>query len=70
MEALLLNSDQGQYLLPARESVYLTLEEKYPIYAGLREVAMDERNKTYRVGKDFYDFMANFPRLVEGSDVY
>lgn len=70
MEALLLNSNEAQYLLPARESVYLTLEEKYPAYADLRKVAMDERNKTYRVGKDFYDFMMNFPRLVEGSDIY
>ena len=63
MEALFLESDQAQYLLPARENVYLTLAKKYPVYERLHEIAMDEENKAFRVGEDFATYINTFPNI-------
>ena len=45
-----------QYMLPAREQVYLDAMEKYPIYTVLHELATDKNNKVFRFGTQIYDF--------------
>ena len=50
-------SGEVQYLLPAREQVYLAAAEEYPIYEELYKLATDERNRIFRFGSDIYDYM-------------
>lgn len=45
-----------QYMLPAREQVYLTAMEQYPIYETLHTLAMDENNRVFRFGIEIYDY--------------
>ena len=45
-----------QFMLPAREQVYLTAMEQYPIYETLHTLAMDENNRIFRFGTEIYDY--------------
>ena len=45
-----------QYLLPAREQVYLAAMEQYPMYGRLYELVMDEDNRISRFSKDVYTY--------------
>ena len=45
-----------QFMLPAREQVYLTAMEQYPIYEALHTLAMDENNRIFRFGTEIYDY--------------
>ena len=46
-----------QYMLPAREQVYVAAKEKYPIYETLYELATDKNNRVYRFGPTIYDYI-------------
>lgn len=50
------------YLLPARESVYLSLAEEYPMYGQLHDLVMEPNNKTLRCGAGFYKYIKTFPK--------
>ena len=56
LEELCFANGKVQYLLPARESVYLTAAKDYPMYDQLRGMVMDMRNKVFRFGVDFYEY--------------
>ena len=45
-----------QFMLPAREKVYITAMEQYPIYETLHQLAMDENNRIFRFGTEIYDY--------------
>ena len=45
-----------QYLLPAREQVYLAAMEQYPMYETLYILATDENNRISRFGADVYEY--------------
>lgn len=53
-----------QYLLPARESVYLAAEEEYPMYSQLHAIAMDPCNRAFRFGVDFYQYRDAFRKAT------
>ena len=55
--ALCYGSGEVQYLLPAREQVYLSAMEYYPIYDTFYTLATDENNRIFRFGSDIYDYM-------------
>ena len=46
-----------QYMLPAREQVYLAAMEEHPIYETLYELATDKNNQVYRFGADIYTYL-------------
>jgi len=52
---------EAQYLLPARENVYLAAAEEYSMYSQLHELVMDPGNRAYRAGADFYTYVKQFP---------
>ena len=45
-----------QYLLPAREQVYLAAMEQYPMYETLYILATNENNRISRFGSDVYKY--------------
>lgn len=45
-----------QYMLPAREQVYLSAKEQYPVYEVLHNLATDENNRVFRFGIEIYDY--------------
>ena len=49
-------SGEVQYMLPAREQVYLNAMEKYPIYKVLHQLATNENNKIFRFGTQIFDY--------------
>lgn len=49
-------TEEAQYLLPARESVYILGAQTYPMYEQLRELAIDENNRICRFNPDIWDF--------------
>ena len=53
---LVFGTGDVQYMLPARESVYLEAMEQYPIYEVLHELATDENNRVFRFGIEIYDY--------------
>lgn len=54
--ALCYGNGQVQYLLPAREQVYLSAMEQYPIYEVLYNLATDENNLLFRFGPDIFEY--------------
>ena len=46
-----------QYMLPAREQVYLNAMEKYPIYETLYELVSNRNNEVFRFGRDIYTYL-------------
>ena len=50
-----------QYILPARESVYLAAEKDYPLYGQLHELVTHPANRIFRCGTDFYKYIQSYP---------
>lgn len=50
-----------QYILPARESVYLAAEKDYPLYGQLHELVTHPANRVFRFGKDIYKYLQSYP---------
>lgn len=61
LKELCFENGKPQYLLPARESVYLSAAEEYPMYGQLHGMVMNPRNEVYRFGADFYEYLEAFP---------
>lgn len=53
-----------QYMLPAREQVYLTGKEEYPFYELLYEVATNKNNRVYRFGPSIYDYIRDVGKAL------
>lgn len=47
-----------QYMLPARESVYIRAQEEYPMYLRLHELVTDDGNRIFRFGKDVHTYLS------------
>lgn len=45
-----------QYMFPAREQVYDKAAELYPMYAVLRDLALDENNRIFRFGPHIFEY--------------
>ena len=45
-----------QYMLPAREQVYLTAKEQYPIYDVLHDLVTQGNNQIFRFGPYIFDY--------------
>ena len=56
-QELCYGSGDVQYLLPAREQVYISAMRKYPMYGTLYDLVTDENNRIFRFGADIYDYM-------------
>ena len=65
LKELLYESEVQQYMLPARYNTYFLMEEKYPMYRWLYEIATDERNKALLFGEGFYEFIKTFRETVD-----
>lgn len=48
-----------QYLLPARESVYLTAAQTHPLYQRLLELVTHDSARIFRFGMDVYEYTDN-----------
>ena len=62
---LVFGTGDVQYMLPARESVYLAAMEEYPIYEVLHELATDENNRVFRFGPQIHQYQS-----VAGISLY
>lgn len=56
-QELCFGSEDVQYMLPARKSVYDTAREQYPVYGRLQELALAENNRIFRFGKDVHTYL-------------
>jgi len=54
-----LSGEEPQYILPARQSAYAELKEKYPMYDNLHKLVVDDANGVNRFGADIYTFFTN-----------
>ena len=63
--ALCYGTGDVQYLLPAREQVYLGAMEHYPMYEELYKLATDENNRIFRFNSDIYDYMDEAYSILE-----
>lgn len=59
LEKMCFENGEAQYLLPARQDVYLSAAEEYPMYGKLHELVMNDRNRVFRFGVDFYQYLEN-----------
>ena len=42
-----------------KEKFYLSAAEEYPMYGKLYELVMNDRNRVFRFGVDFYQYLEN-----------
>lgn len=60
------NNLYPQYLLPARESVYDTMNVTYPIYGKLHTIATNPANKLFLIGPEINEWMPNAKSVLKG----
>jgi thiamine pyridinylase len=59
------NNPYPQYLLPARESVYDTMNLTYPIYGKLHTIATNPANKLFLIGPEINEWMPNAKSVIK-----
>ncbi|OCN00366.1 thiamine pyridinylase [Clostridium sp. W14A] len=58
------NSDNPQYLLPARYSAYRSLANSYPIYNKLFNIVRSPNNRLFRAGSNIRDWLYNADQVI------
>lgn len=57
LQELCFGTGDAQYMLPARQNVYIAAQEEFPLYSRLYELAMNDRNQIFRFGPDIYGYL-------------
>lgn len=58
LQELCFGTGEAQYMLPARQNVYIQAMEAYPMYERLYELAMDDRNQILRFGESIHAYLS------------